>query len=175
MQQALEIMFSAMGEFRLGKSSTVFHKVARDLGHIVLTNKKEQEHQFESVILIFKPDLLQTTRFIRSAASATKTFFQNLPTIVMVLSEVYKERVLNHENTKAKEILLKLQKLRDPKFLLLLTGLAQIMETYCEVSLEGQHAKHFPTQVWQSVAKNREKIQVLAENWTWGSKVPFFL
>ena len=41
-KDAINLLFKAMSEFRLGKSSTVFYNEARSLGHIVLSNKKEQ-------------------------------------------------------------------------------------------------------------------------------------
>ena len=153
MEDTIDFLFSTMKEFRLGKSSTIFHNAAKDLGHIVLTNKKDT-----------------TTRFIRSAARGVKTFLQNLPTIAMILNSIYENHALEGENTEAREILVKVQKLRDPRFILLVVGLAQIMEAYCEVSLEGQYSSHFPTQVWDSVESNRSEMQLLAENWTWGWK-----
>ena len=51
MVEAIKMMFDAMAEFRLGKSSTLFSKVAKDLGHLVLMNKKDQ-----------------TTRYVQSSA-----------------------------------------------------------------------------------------------------------
>ena len=51
----------------------------------------------------------------------------------MLTNRQYEEYALNNENTKAREVLVMLQKLRDPKFILLVVGLAQIMESYCEV------------------------------------------
>jgi hypothetical protein len=153
MEETIKLMFEAMGEFRLGKSSTLFNKMAKDLGHIVLTNKKDQ-----------------TTRFVRSAAWAVKTFLQNLPTLVMVYNTMYEERASERDNTAAKAILQKVKKLRDPKFLLRLVGLGMIMENYCEVSLEGQYSTHLPSQVWDSVIKNRAELELLAEDWTWGHK-----
>lgn len=153
MEEAIGLMFEAMSEFRLGKSSTLFHKMAQELGNIVLTNKKAQ-----------------TTRFVRSFARAAKTFLQNLPTIVMVLSTTYDELALAGKNTAAKQIQAKLVKLRDPRFLLKLVGLAQIMEAYCEVSLEGQYSYHLPTQVWDSVHNNKEKLELLGQAWEWHDK-----
>ena len=41
-KDAINLLFKAMSEFQLGKSSTVFYNEARSLGHIVLSNKKEQ-------------------------------------------------------------------------------------------------------------------------------------
>ena len=74
MVEAIKMMFDVMPEFRLGKSSTIFSMVAKDLGHMVLMNKKDQ-----------------TTRFVRSAARGIKTFLQNLPTNIMLLNINFKE------------------------------------------------------------------------------------
>ena len=46
MEELIQLMFSAMGEYRLGKSSTVFEEQAKELGFLVLTNKKEQPNRF---------------------------------------------------------------------------------------------------------------------------------
>ena len=70
-QDIITLLFSAMKEYRLGKCSTVFQERARELSHLVLTNKKEQ-----------------STRFVASLARGMKTYFQNLPTIIMVMSQV---------------------------------------------------------------------------------------
>ena len=42
LEEMIDFLFSTMKEFRLGKSSTIFHNAAKDLGHMVLTNKKDQ-------------------------------------------------------------------------------------------------------------------------------------
>ena len=76
MTHSIKFMFTAMSEFRLGKASTLFHSMARELGHMVLTNKKNQE-----------------TRFIRATTRAEKTFMQNLPTLVMVHNTMFKEHL----------------------------------------------------------------------------------
>ena len=46
LEEAIELMYSTMGEFRLGKASTVFMNRARELGACVLSNKKNQETRF---------------------------------------------------------------------------------------------------------------------------------
>ena len=46
MEDMIQLMFSAMGEYRLGKSSTLFEEQAKELGYLVLTNKKEQTTRF---------------------------------------------------------------------------------------------------------------------------------
>ena len=154
MEDSIDFMFDIMGDYRLGKASTLFNTIAQDLGHIVLTNKKAAP-----------------TRFIRSAGRATKTFLQNLPTLVMVLSTTLQELIQENKNTKAKQIQRKLRKLRDPRFLLRLVGLAQIMESYIEVSLEGQYTSHLPCQVWDSINKNRSQLDEWGRlGWAWGEK-----
>ena len=46
MQDIIHLMFMTMGEHRLGKSSTIFAEAAKELGYLVLTNKKEQTTRF---------------------------------------------------------------------------------------------------------------------------------
>ena len=58
MEELIQLMFSAMGEYRLSKSSTLFVEQANELGYLVLTNKKEQ-----------------TTRFVALYARGMKTYF----------------------------------------------------------------------------------------------------
>ena len=58
MQDIIQFLFLAMGEYRLGKSSTIFAEQAKELGYLVLTNKKEQ-----------------TIRFVTSYARGMKTYF----------------------------------------------------------------------------------------------------
>ena len=74
-----------------------------------------------------------------------KTFLHNHPTKVALLSQQYDNYLIDNENTRAKMVL----RLRDPKFLLLVVGLAQIMEIYYEVPFEGHQSIHFPSQVWE--------------------------
>jgi hypothetical protein len=53
---------------------------------------------------------------------------------VTILNRCYEQNALEGKNTKAREMLASIQKLRCPKFLLLIVGFAQILESYCEVS-----------------------------------------
>ena len=46
MEDMIQLMFSAMGEYRLGKSSILFEEQAKELGYLVLTHKKEQTTRF---------------------------------------------------------------------------------------------------------------------------------
>lgn len=34
--------------------------------------------------------------------------------------------------------------------------------------MQSQHSTHFPTQAWDSILKNRKKVEELANVWTWG-------
>ena len=153
MEESIQVMFDTMSEFRLGQSSTLFHQTAKELGHLVLTNKKDQ-----------------TTRFVRSAAHAMKAFFQNLPTLIMVLSKMAQDFILDGKNTKAKEIQTKINKIQDPRFLLRLLGLGQILEIYCKVSLEGQYSSHLPSQVWEAVNRGKAELEKLGSDWGWAGE-----
>ena len=71
--------------------------------------------------------------------------------------------------------------------MLLSVGLAQVLEIYCEASLQSQHSSRFPTQAWDIVTEKKDELQKLSVQWTWGtedlvytdieapSKVLFFL
>ena len=118
MQDIIHLMFTTIGEHRLGKSSTIFAEAAKELGYLVLTNKKEQ-----------------TTRFVASYARGLKTYFRNLPTLVAVKAQHYNELAVDGKNAQAKEVLRTLSQLRDPRNLLLSVGLGQLLKHYCTVSV----------------------------------------
>ena len=75
--------------------------------------------------------------------------------------------VLNHRATEAKETLILLSKLRDPRNLVLAVGLAQLLEPYCDASISSQHSTHFPTQNWESINAALYKLESLAARWEW--------
>ena len=62
-----------------------------------------------------------------------KTYFQNLPTLVVVKAQHYEQLVLK-KNTDARAVMKTLSQLRDLRNLLLAVGLAQLLEHYCNVS-----------------------------------------
>ena len=152
-EEVIALMFSTMGDYRLGKYSTIFHERAKELGHLVLTNKKDQ-----------------TTRFVASLARGMKTFFQNLPTLIAVKADLYNTLVGENKSTEARGVLFTLSKLRDPRNLLLQVGLAVLLEVYCDVSVTSQHSTHFPTQAWAAVSEGLEKLKKLSLKWEWGAE-----
>ena len=95
----------------IGKSSTQFFETAAELDNIVLSNKTYQE-----------------TRFVRSLLRGITSALRNLPTLIAVIAEDYTENALNHENTKAKELLEVLKNLRNAETLFFTIGLSQILE-----------------------------------------------
>ncbi len=58
-------------------------------------------------------------------------------------------------------------KLQNVKTLFFIIGFAQILEIYCIVSLEVQHASHFPIQAWASIDAAKAQLAILGENWSW--------
>ena len=64
-------------------------------------------------------------------------------------------------------VLVQLSKLWDPRNLLLVLGVAQLLELYCTASLQSQHYKRFPTQAWKVVIAMREEVARLKDKWTW--------
>ena len=98
---------------------TKFTEKAAELVHTVLTNKK-----------------IQQTRFVRSLQQGNTAALRNLPTMVSVIAEEYKEAVLERNATKAKELGKTLKGLRDAEVLFSSIGIGQLLEHYCEASLE---------------------------------------
>ena len=98
---------------------------------------------------------------------ALKSFLQNHPTIVTILETDLKECRDSHQLTRARELEKKITRLRDPRFLLLLIGLAQILVIYSEVSLDAQTADYLPSQVWDKIETKKAEIKQLANNWKW--------
>ena len=114
----------------VGKKATHFIETAVELENSVLTNKTYQH-----------------TRFVRSLLRGLTAALRNLPTLVNVYGKDFEEAALNFENTKAKELKSTLGSLMKSETLFFTIGLCQILEIYCEPSLESQHASHFLIQV----------------------------
>ena len=109
----------------------------------------------------------QTTRFVRSLQRGNTAALRNLPTIVTIVAEEYQEEVLSFNNTRAKELKSTLDSLTNAETLFFSIGLSQLLESYCEASLESQYASHFPIQVWHRIDSSRFELQNLASKWTW--------
>ena len=119
-----------MGSMNCGKASSHFQEIAEELSNIVLTNKT-----------------FQTTRFARSLQRANTAALRNLPTLVNVISKEYNSALKIFDHTRALELKPTLDDLLSAKRLFYGIGLAQLLEIYCEASLESQFASHFPIQV----------------------------
>ena len=148
----IKVYFSAMQSMHCGKAQTKFIEKAAELGHTVLTNKKFQQ-----------------TRFVRSLQRGNTAALRNLPTMVSVIAEEYKEAVLERNATKAKELGKTLKGLRDAEVLFSSIGIGQLLEHYCEASLEVQYASHLPIQSWDRIDKTKEKLKQLGDQWTWSN------
>ena len=92
---------------------------------------------------------------------------QNLPTMITIFAEEYEMAALEGHNTEAKELKKKLDDLRDSKNFVLVLGVLQLLEIYASVSLDAQHMKYFPTQVWTSIKRAQEKVKSQSETWVW--------
>ena len=84
---------------------------------------------------------------------------RNLPTLVNIIAEDYQKLVLECQNTKAKELKKTLDDLTNAEILLFTIGLAQLLESYCEASLEAQFASHFPIQVLQCIDSAKIELE----------------
>jgi hypothetical protein len=152
-EELISFLFSVMDDYRMGQASTIFRARAADLGHLVLTNKKKQ-----------------TTRFVRSLVRGMQAFLRNLPTLIIIMAEKYEAATKEGRNTEAREVLKTLAKLRDSRNLLLVVGLAQLLELYTVASLQSQHSRRFPTQAWAVISEMRDKVARLGDKWVWGEE-----
>ena len=152
-EDLIDSMFAIMDDFRVGKASTMFRAKAVELGYLILSNKKKQK-----------------TRFVRAMMTGAQAYLRNLPTLVAVLAEVYEEAAREGRNTEAREVLGKLNNLRDSRKLLLLVGLVQLLEKYTVASIQAQHSKRFPTQTWATITEMREEVRALERKWEWGEE-----
>lgn len=107
------------------------------------------------------------SRFVRCLARGLQAYLRNFPTLIAILAEKYEDAAREHKNAEARVVLAQLSKLRDPRNLLLVVGLAQLLELYCRASLQSQHYKRFPTQAWKVVIAMREEVSRLKDKWTW--------
>ena len=128
--KTIETYFSTMESMNCGKASTHFHEKAKELGNIVLTNKK-----------------FQTTRFVRSLQRANTAALRNLPTLQRIIAEDYEKARNNNENALGGKLFKVLNELMSAKRLFFGVALGQLLEVYCVASLEAQYSSHFPIQV----------------------------
>ena len=151
--EILNIYFAAMAERNTGKSSTHFHERAEELGTIVLSNKTHQK-----------------TRFVRALLRGLTAALRNLPTLVSVIAEECETASDEHDNTTVKRLKDIWKSLENGRNLVFTLGLAQLLEMYSEVSLESQHALHFPVQVWVKILQAKENLAKLANHWEWSKE-----
>ena len=154
-----EALFKIMSNHRLGKAGTHFETRAKELGYLVVTNKKNQ-----------------TTRFVRALVRGMGAALRNYPTLEIVQKEAIKDAIISKKKIKStgrfvhEELKEDLEELKSARNLMFILGLMQILEKYCDASLAAQHSKFFPTQVWKSILKAKSEIKSLSENWIWGDQ-----
>ena len=132
------------------KQSIIFKKFANEQGALVTTNKKHQ-----------------TTRFVASTLRTTSSVAQNLPTIIKIKAAEFATAVQEMRNADAYMIEKQLNKMRDPKMLLKLIGIMQILDSYTKVSLCSQSSKFFPSQVFNVMLETKSKLMSLSDKWEW--------
>ena len=149
-------LFKVMSNHRLGKAGTHFEKRAKELGYLILTNKKSQ-----------------TTRFVRALVRGMSAALRNMPTLEIVQKESINDAKISKKKNKTsgrfiyEELEEELEELKSARNLMFILGLMQILEPYCEASLAAQHSKYFPSQVWSFILEAKSKIKSLSENWVW--------
>ena len=110
-EELITSIFSVMGDYRMGQVSNIFRARATELSHLVLTDNNKH-----------------TTCFVRSLVRGMQAYLRNLPTLINIMSQEYEVAVLERRNTQAWEVLVTMTKLQDSRKLLLVVGLAQLLE-----------------------------------------------
>ena len=146
----IEVFFKAIGDWRIGKQAEIFKSFAKELGCLVLTNKT-----------------YQITRFVASLIQGLRAVTQNLPTMIALYAKAFNKAALECDNTKAKEIEQTLKTLMNPKNLVWLIGLQQILEKYTSMSLTAQSSTNPPPAVWAKVLETQEELRILGTIWVW--------
>ena len=73
-------------------------------------------------------------------------------------------------NTEAKEYKKKMEDLRSSENFVQVLGILQLLELYAEVSLDAQHTKFFPSQVWSSIKNAQSQLEALSNEWKWSEQ-----
>ena len=149
----IKYYFNAMSDFSMGKATTILNNKAREIGALILTSKSYQE-----------------TRFVRSLLRGLSTGLRNLPTMEAIYQEDLELAIKKCRNADSKELRNKLKQLKSPKHLLLAVGVCYILEIYADTSLEAQHSKHFPSQVWSWIKSAQDKLNKLKDKWVWSGE-----
>ena len=128
--------------------------MASELGNLILANKKDS-----------------TTRFVRHLLAVIKAIMQNLPTFFQSKVNEMQDALSINKHTLATKCFEDQKEMRDPKKLLSLLGLAQILEAYTSTSIASQYSKRYPSQVWQAVHDCQNYLDKLGEKWEWSEHV----
>ena len=146
-------VYSIMSDYNIGQAGSIFMETAEEMNHVVLSNKSRQK-----------------TRFVRSDMRGLQTYMTNIPVFYQIQGAVLQECLANNDNTQAKIAKKKLRNLTNGVTLATVVGYCQLLDLYCECSLESQHSRKFPTSTLMAIMKLEEKLENLGKNWVWENK-----
>ena len=107
-----EALFQVISSHRLGKAGTHFEKRAKELGYLVVTNKKNQ-----------------TTRFVRALVRGMSAALRNYPTLGVVQNEAIQDAKISKKKSKSsgryihEELKKDLEELKSARNLMFILGL----------------------------------------------------
>ena len=133
-----------------GKDGLLFQKVAVELGAAILTDKSEQ-----------------TTRWVRSLLRIILAYFRNLPVMhAMLLREIEKAR-LSGNLTEQKKKQKQLDTFCNAIHIAFGIGLAQILDSYAQVSLNAQLLWNFPGSLCIAMKRLASELSDLSQSFKW--------
>jgi hypothetical protein len=133
-----------------GKEGLLFHQVASELKAAVLTDKSEQ-----------------TTRWVRSLLRLILAYYRNMPVLHAILSKAIDEARTAGDLTEQKTLQKKLDSFCNPRHVGFGIGLAQILDSYAQVSMNAQQLWNFPGTLCILMQQLSEELNNSATLFVW--------
>ena len=125
-----KLMYRLMSEHKSHQAGVRFKEIGDELQYCLLTNKGAQE-----------------TRWVRAELRSIQTYLRNLPALGVVYGREVEECARTFDARGQKEAEKHLEEIRDPETIALAVGICQLLESYAQVSLDGQSLSTSPSRV----------------------------
>ena len=136
-----------------GKDGLVFQELAYELKASYLTDKSEQ-----------------TTRWVRSLLRMIEAYLRNLPTIYKMLGKLVEAARATGDLTEQKTLQQILDSIGDSYYICFGIGVAQMLDEYAKVSLDGQRLWNFPGSLVLSLEKLKDNLGKLEKDFHWSEE-----
>ena len=143
-------MYRIMSEHKSHQSGVRFKEIGDELQYCLLTNKGAQE-----------------TRWVRAELRSVQTYLRNLPALGIIYGREVEECARTFDARGQKEAERHLEDIRNPETIALAVGICQILESYAQVSLDGQSLSTSPSTVPSIIKNLKDTLRTSAEKWEW--------